>query len=99
MSDHDPVFYKRALPGGGYVAVEGEDLAGSGQDPRAHLRVERRAQDERRDGHTPPVVATVQGATLEEGLAELYAIARDNVAVARTLLRWQATRGDRERES
>lgn len=99
MSDDESVFYKRALPGGGYVAVEGESPAGSGADPRAHLRVERRALDQRRDGHTPPVVATVEGAAFEAGLAELYAIARDNVAVARTLLRWQATRGDRERDS
>jgi hypothetical protein len=90
MSDHKAVHYRRTLPGGGFVAVESDEQPSA---PRAWLRVERRASRDRRDGHEPPVVATAEGATFEQALEELYAIAHDNVAVAQSLLRWQAERG------
>jgi len=43
----------------------------------------------RRDGHTPPIVASAEGGTLQAVFAKLFAIAADNVAVARALLRWK----------
>jgi hypothetical protein len=71
------VTYSRALPGGGLVVVE---LESDG----AHLWVERRTDSSRREGHTPPVLAS---AADPEPLVE---IAADNVAVARAIQRWQA---------
>ena len=89
--DDERVLYSRTLPGGGYVAVEADPLT-SGERFRAHLRVERRSDRIRRDGHTPPVIAMAEGTNYDTAFSELFAIAKDNVSIARCLLRWQAER-------
>jgi hypothetical protein len=71
------------------VDVELEPQTGSGTH-RAHIAVERRTDPVRRDGHTPPVVASAEGGTRQGVFAQLLAIAADNVAVARALLRWRS---------
>ena len=57
---------------------------------RAYVAVERRSDPARRDGHVPPVVASAEGGTRQSVFAQLLAIAADNVAVARALLRWKS---------
>ena len=95
---HPPVFlpmasektlYRRTLPGGGYVNVDVESPSSSGVH-RAYVAVERRSDPMRRDGHTPPIVAKAEGGTRQSVFAQLLAIATDNVAVARALLRWKS---------
>jgi hypothetical protein len=44
----------------------------------------------RRDGHVPPIVAEAEGGTRQSVFAQLLAIATDNVAVARALLKWKS---------
>lgn len=82
--------YLRELPGGGLVTIE----AAASTGPAAHCRlaVERRGDARRREGHAPPVIAEASAATQALAFRELYAIAADNVAVARGLLLWQAHR-------
>lgn len=87
--------YTRALPGGGYVAVESHSDGDASYV--VQLAVERRADPQRRLGHPPPVVAEVAGeAVAEEIIAEaatpLVEIAADNVAVAQAIQRWRARR-------
>jgi hypothetical protein len=81
--------YRRSLPGGGFVNVDVDPPTTSGIH-RAYVAVERRADPARRDGHTPPVVAAAEGVTRQGVFAQLLAIAVDNVAVARALLRWKS---------
>jgi hypothetical protein len=57
---------------------------------RARIAVERRTDPTRRDGHTPPVIAVAEGPSAQSVFRELLAIASDNVAIARALLRWQS---------
>jgi hypothetical protein len=85
------VVYRRELPGGGFAAIEaeGEDAGGRG----ARLWVERRGELARRAGHTPPVIARAQGDDLAGAIAELRAIADDNVALALALRRWRRGEG------
>lgn len=85
----DKTLYRRTLPGGGFVNVELEPPTQAGTH-RAHVAVERRADPVRRDGHVPPVVASAEGGTRQGVFAQLLAIAADNVAVARALLRWRS---------
>jgi hypothetical protein len=91
--------YRRELPGAGYVAIdltrapddtvdERLDRAGS----RIRLYVERRADEDRRVGHHPPVVAEFVGDHSAPELGELYRMAADNAALARGLLQWQSKR-------
>ena len=95
----DPtLLYTRELPGGGYVTIE-TDAAADAMDEQvaavgvhARVSVERRGDPKRREGHTPPVIAEASGSTASDVLRELYEIARDNVAVARGLIQWQARR-------
>jgi len=82
----DKTVYRRTLPGGGFVNVDVDPSAESGIH-RAYVAVERRADPERRDGHTPPVIASAEGSTLQGVFAKLFAIAADNVSVALALLR------------
>ena len=89
MPDPAPL-YTRTLPGGGYVSIEQVDAAESGY--RACLRVERRADPGRREGHAPPVIAELTGAEPNSVLAELHAIAASNVSVAQRIQRWQTRR-------
>jgi hypothetical protein len=91
--------YRRELPGVGYVAIDvtqtqaGEterELDGNGS--RIRLYVERRADEERRAGHHPPIVAEFAGDDSAPELGELYRMAADNAALARALLEWQGKR-------
>ena len=85
----DKTLYRRTLPGGGFVNVELEPPTIAGVH-RAHVAVERRSDPVRRDGHTPPVVASAEDGTRQGVFAKLLAIAADNVAVARALLSWRS---------
>jgi hypothetical protein len=79
------VWYERPLPGGGFVHVE-ED--GPAEDThRGRISVERRSDPARREGHEPPVIASVEGQSSTSVFQKLLSIARDNVEVARALLR------------
>jgi hypothetical protein len=84
--------YRRSLPGGGYVAID--SVTGDSDSARVHVQllVERRADLARRAGHEPPVVAEADAADAGQVFDELYAIAVDNVEVARAIQRWQARR-------
>jgi hypothetical protein len=86
--------YRRELPGAGYVVIDvtrapADDT--SEESSKAHIRisVERRATEERRAGHAPPVVAEFRGDDQAPEVGELYRMAADNVALARALLEWQ----------
>lgn len=86
--------YRRELPGAGYVAIDlahtpAEDQSGGGARSHIRIYVERRASEERRAGHTPPVVAEFTGDRSAPEVGELYRMAADNVALARALLEWQ----------
>jgi hypothetical protein len=78
--------YRRELPGGGYVAI---DIERAAQLARTRVSVERRAEDERRDGHRPIVIAEADGDERSAAFGELYRIAADNAAIARALLKIQ----------
>ncbi|MDB4881585.1 MAG: hypothetical protein JWL95_351 [Gemmatimonadetes bacterium] len=87
--------YRRPMPGGGYVDVEMDAVRGSTEVvARAWGKVilERRADHRRRTGHRPPVVAEMAGDDADELMAELFRLARDNAALARSLMRWQSAR-------
>lgn len=79
MSSSRPLVYTRPLPGGGFVAIDAESSA---HDHHVRLWVERRADEGRRAGHVPPVLAEAHAADLESALASLRGIAADNVALA-----------------
>ncbi|GLC25218.1 hypothetical protein [Roseisolibacter agri] len=84
-----PLVYTRTLPGGGFVAIDAEV---SGSDHHVRLWVERRADEGRRAGHPPPVIAEAHADDLESAVASLRGIASDNVSVASALRRWQSDR-------
>lgn len=92
MSSTRAVLYIRELPGGGFVSIEGE-AAQQGTGYLGALRVERRSEAERRDGHPPPIVLEATAPTQAEVFEQLVTIADSNVAVASALLRWQAEHG------
>jgi hypothetical protein len=75
--------YRRELPGGGYVAI---DIKREPEAARTRVSVERRTNDERRDGHRPVVIAEADGDERSPAFADLYQIAADNAAIARALL-------------
>jgi hypothetical protein len=80
------IVYERPLPGGGFVHVE-EDGRQDTDTHRARVAVERRADPVRREGHEPPVIAHAEGKSSTTVFGKLLAIARDNVEIARGLLR------------
>jgi hypothetical protein len=80
------VLYERPLPGGGFVHVEEENLENTATH-RASVWVERRSDPARREGHVPPVIASAEGKSSTTVFQKLLSIARDNVEVARGLLR------------
>lgn len=84
-----PVLYSRELPGGGFVAIDAQPRH---EGHCARLWVERRADLTRRTGHVPPVIVECEANSLDAALAELQAIAADNVALAVALRRWQLRR-------
>jgi hypothetical protein len=91
VADDDRV-YRRALPGGGYVAIDSSPDATGDSGVKAQVLVERRSDPGRRVGHAPPVVAETEAADVEEALDALSDLADNNVEVARALQRWQARR-------
>lgn len=83
--------YRRTMPGGGYVEVELElprAASSEGSDRMLHGRIimERRADPSRRFGHQAPVVAELTGDDRDELMGELFRLARDNAALARSLM-------------
>jgi hypothetical protein len=90
--------YRRELPGAGYVAIDVVRSLADRDDQsdveQSHVRVyvERRANEERRSGHVPPIVAEFAGDDRAPEVGELYRMAADNAALARALLEWQGRR-------
>lgn len=90
--------YRRPMPGGGYVEVELDpplaDLEPGDMPGRIHGRVvmERRADPGRRYGHPAPVVVELVGDDRDELTADLFRLACDNAALARSLMRMQGSR-------
>ena len=79
------LLYSRELPSGGFVLIEADSAEGGLH--HAFLAVERRSDPSRRAGHEPPVIAEARGTSRQIVFRELYAIARDNLAISRALLR------------
>ena len=75
--------YRRELPGGGYVLIQVDD---GGNVACTRVWVERRGGSDRRRGHTPVVIAEINGDAGSGAFAEAYRVASDNVAIARRLL-------------
>ena len=86
----EAVLFTRDLPGGGYVAIE--SLPSEAGLHRARVCVERRTDPDRRMGHVPPIIVTLEGGSQAELFEELYRIAVDNVEIARGIMKWQAAR-------
>ncbi|MEO6527183.1 MAG: hypothetical protein ABIP93_11200 [Gemmatimonadaceae bacterium] len=91
--------YRRPMAGGGYVDVEMdvEMLTGRGTgDATVHVRgrviLERRADRARRAGHQPPVVAEMVSDDTDDLMADLFRLASDNAALARSLMKWESAR-------
>jgi hypothetical protein len=90
--------YRRPMPGGGYVEVELDAARQSADDEpgtrrhRGRVVMERRVDPGRRYGHRAPVIAELAGDDRDELMSELFRLAQDNAALARTLLRRQSTR-------
>jgi hypothetical protein len=89
--------YRRPMPGGGYVEVELDAVSASADEPgkrshRGRVVMERRVDPGRRYGHRAPVIAELAGDDRDEVMSELFRLAQDNAALARSLLRLQATR-------
>ena len=78
--------YTRNLPGGGVVAIE---VAAHGGVHRARLVIERRSDPRRREGHPPPIVVEATGENAADVFGQLYAIASNNVAIARAIMDWE----------
>jgi hypothetical protein len=90
--------YRRELPGAGYVEIDvteplddSESLHAS-EGGRIRVSVERRAEETRRSGHHPPIVAEFTGDHRAPEVGELYRMAADNAALARALMEWQVRR-------
>ena len=83
--------YRRTMPGGGYVEVELDATPAEPESTAARLRgrviMERRADPGRRYGHQAPIVAELSGDDHDELMADLFRLACDNVALARSLMR------------
>ena len=89
--------YRRPMPGGGYVEVELDAVRPSADEPgkrshRGRVVMERRVDPGRRYGHRAPVIAELAGDDRDELMSELFRLAQDNAALARSLLRLQAPR-------
>lgn len=85
--------YERELPGGGFVAIDvAVEQSGEREIPHTRVYVERRADLQRRFGHEPPVIAESEAGDTSPEFTDFLRIARDNVAIARALLDWQADR-------
>ena len=87
--------YRRPMPGGGYVQVEldASDAATPNTGSaalRGRVVMERRADPGRRYGHRAPVVAELVGDDRDALMADLFQLARDNAALARSLMQSRA---------
>ncbi|HKP15550.1 MAG TPA: hypothetical protein VJT85_05780 [Gemmatimonadaceae bacterium] len=88
--------YRRPMPGGGYVQVEldastADAVPEAGGVPlRGRVVMERRADPGRRYGHRAPVVAELVGDDRDALMADLFELARDNAALARSLMQIRA---------
>lgn len=91
MPDTSSTLYRRDLPSGGYVRIDG--FAHGDAEFVGMLRVERRGDPTRRFGHPPPIVLEHRGSCQEDVLDRLIEIAKDNVALASAILRWQGRAG------
>jgi hypothetical protein len=97
-STHGTPIYRRQMPGGGYVEVELDALPDDaardarGGPMRGRVVMERRADPGRRSGHPAPVVAELAGDDRDELMADLFRLAQDNAALARSLMRMHAAR-------
>ncbi len=86
--------YRRALPGGGYVAIA---VTRDEDTPRTRVSVERRAVDDSGADAADPaetqdeqiVIAEADGDERSASFTGMYRIAADNAAIARALLRRQ----------
>lgn len=85
--------YRRTMPGGGYVEMEVDASPAEtepGTEPprvRGRIIMERRADPRRRYGHHAPIVAELSGDDRDELMADLFRLACDNAALARSLMR------------
>ena len=84
--------YRRELPGAGYVAIDLAHDESESEAGRIRVSVERRAEETRRSGHHPPIVAEFTGDHRAPEVGELYRMAADNAALARALMEWQGRR-------
>ena len=89
--------YRRELPGAGYVTIDvahddESESPSAAEGGRIRLSVERRADETRRSGHHPPIVAEFTGDQRAPEVGELYRMAADNAALARALIEWQGRR-------
>jgi hypothetical protein len=87
--------YRRPMPGGGYVQVEldasaAEAAPEGGAALRGRVVMERRADPGRRYGHRAPVVAELVGDDRDTLMTDLFQLARDNAALARSLMQRHA---------
>ena len=75
------------MPGGGYVRVEllGSDRDVSNEKLRGRVVMDRRTASRR--GDDPLIVEEIEGSDVNDVVAELFRIARDNAAIARRVLR------------
>jgi hypothetical protein len=87
------LLYSRELPGGGVVTIEALPAV-EGKSYTGRVLVERRVDVRRRTGHSPPVIAEAAGETPTVLFRQLYAIASDNVEIARGLIRLQSRKRD-----
>lgn len=80
--------YERALPGGGFAAIDIERVPSIRRSAmwRGRIVIERRIE-ERRDGHAPPVIATAMGESAESVIAQLLPSAQSNHTIGAGLLR------------
>ena len=76
--------YLRALPGGGYVAIETmpvRTLVGQ-RRYRGAVILERRTNVNRRAGHQPPVIALAEASSVATILDKLFPLTQSNAALA-----------------
>lgn len=84
--------YSRPMPGGGHVRVEllvSEPATVAAEGLRGRVVMERRSFAPPSPDDEELVVEEIQGADANAVVAELFRIARDNVAIARRVLRKQ----------
>jgi L-alanine-DL-glutamate epimerase-like enolase superfamily enzyme len=80
--------YRHDSPGGRIVIITVDER--NPGDVVARLQVERRADSGRQGVGEPPLIAEARGASREEVLTELQALATDDAELARRLARWTA---------